>query len=68
MIPEAEKRLQKVVKDKNGKKLVDINSITSNIEKNLIHSRVNKCSKLDCKVRMSLEIEFVVNHLINRNI
>ena len=54
MIPEAEKRLQKVVKDKNGKKLVDINSITSNTVKNLIHSRVNKCSKLDCKVRMSL--------------
>ena len=53
MIPEAEKRLQKVVKDKNRKKLVDINSITSNIVKNLINSRVNKCSKLDCKVRMS---------------
>ena len=40
----AGKRLQKKVKDKNGKKLVEIKSSTSNIcKKNMIQCRVNKC-------------------------
>ena len=44
MIKKAGKRLQKKVKDKNGKKLVDINQVPPiHAKKNMIQCRVNKC-------------------------